>query len=88
MKLLATVGLIVLSAHAIADVIPQGDQGYRFVFGGFLWVMLVSSHDLGAPLNQCTLSADGETALQIRNATEMQNLISFSNYLGSPISRP
>ena len=82
-------------AQAFTGVIMQpgkvrlhGHTAYRFVFGGFLWVMLVSSHDLGAPLNQCTLSADGETALQIRNATEMQNLISFSNYLGSPISRP
>jgi hypothetical protein len=56
----------------------HGHMAYRFVFGGFLWAMLVSSHNLGAPLNQCTLSAAGETVLLIRNATEMQNLASFS----------
>lgn len=51
---------------------------YRFVFGGFLWAMLVSSHDLGAPLNQCTLSAAGDTVLLLRNASEMNNLTAFS----------
>ncbi len=60
----------------------NGHAAYRFVFGGFLWAMLVSSHDLGAPLNQCTLSTTGQTVLLIRNATEMQNLISFSVELG------
>ena len=76
-------------AQAFTGVIMQpgkvrlsGHTAYRFVFGGFLWAMLVSSHDLGAPLNQCTLSITGETVLLIRNATEMQNLISFSVELG------
>ena len=76
-------------AQAFTGVIMQpgkvrlsGHTAYRFVFGGFLWAMLVSSHDLGAPLNQCTLSTTGETVLLIRNATEMQNLISFSVELG------
>lgn len=55
----------------------SGHTAYRFVFGGFLWAMLASSHDLSAPLNQCTLSATGETVLLMRNATEMQNLVSF-----------
>lgn len=56
----------------------NGHTAYRFVFGGFLWAMLVSSHDLGAPLNQCTLSATGDTVLLLRNANEMNNLTSFS----------
>lgn len=56
----------------------SGHIAYRFVFGGFLWAMLVSSHDLGAPLNQCTLSAAGNTAILLRNATDMENLVSFS----------
>ncbi len=60
----------------------DGHPTYRFVFGGVLWAMLVSSHDRGAPLNQCTLSAAGETVLLIRNASEMQNLIRFSVELG------
>jgi hypothetical protein len=70
--------------QALTDIMMQpekvrlnGHTAYRFVFGGFLWAMLVSSHELGAPLNQCTLSATGETVLQIRNVTEMHNLINF-----------
>lgn len=55
---------------------------YRFVFGGFLWAMVASNHDLEAPLNQCTLSANGEAILLIRNATEMKNLTSFLEELG------
>lgn len=60
----------------------NGHVGYRFVFGGLLWAMLVLSHGLETPLNQCTLNAHGETVLLIRNATEMQNLITFSVELG------
>jgi hypothetical protein len=56
----------------------SGHTAYRFVFGGFLWAMLVSSHDFGTQQNQCTLSATGETVILIRNATEMQNLVSFT----------
>lgn len=60
----------------------NGHVAYRFVFGGFLWAMLVSNHALGTPLNQCTLSVSGETVLFIRSATEMQNLFSFYVELG------
>ena len=60
----------------------NGHTAYRFVFGGFLWALLVSSHDLGAPLNQCTLSSSGETVLLIRDAKDMKNLVSFSVELG------
>lgn len=70
---------------AFTDVIMQpekirfhGHTAYRFVFGGFLWAMLVSSHGVGAPLNQCTLSASGKTILLIRNACEMEPLVNFS----------
>ena len=76
-------------AGAFTGVIMQpgkvrlsGHIAYRFVFGGFVWAMLVSGHDLGAPLNQCTLSASGNTVILLRNATEMGNLISFSVELG------
>lgn len=56
----------------------HGHTAYRFVFGGFLWAMLVSSHDLSAPLNICTLSATGDTVFLIRDASAMENLLSFS----------
>lgn len=76
-------------AGAFTGVIMQpgkvrlnGHTAYRFVFGGFLWAMLVSSHDLGAPLNQCTLSAAGNTVILLRNATDMENLVNFSVALG------
>ena len=60
----------------------HGHIGYRFVFGGFLWSMLTSSHDLGPPLNQCTLGVNGNTVFLLRNATDMKNLVSFSVELG------
>lgn len=60
----------------------DGHIAYRFVFGGFLWAMLVSSHDLGAPLNKCTLSASGDTVLLLRNASDMDNLVAFSVEFG------
>ncbi|MHA6574969.1 hypothetical protein [Pseudomonas yamanorum] len=76
-------------AGVFTDLIMQpgkvrlsGHIAYRFVFGGFLWAMLVSNHDLGAPLNQCTLSAAGNTTILLRNATDMENLVSFSAELG------
>ena len=76
-------------AGAFTGVIMQpgkarlnGHTAYRFVFGGFLWVMLVSSHDLGVPLNQCTLSISGNTVFLLRNATDMNNLVAFSVELG------
>jgi hypothetical protein len=76
-------------AKAFTGIIMQpgrvrlnGHSAYRFVFGGFLWAMLVSSHDLGPPMNQCTLSVSGNTVILIRNATEMHNLLSFSVELG------
>ena len=59
----------------------HGHAGYRFVFGGFLWAMLVSSHDLGPPLNQCTLDKTGHTPILLRPATQMENLNRFSEEL-------
>ncbi|MXS82951.1 hypothetical protein [Nitrosomonas oligotropha] len=77
------------NSEAFTGVIMQpgkvrldGHIAYRFVFGGFLWAMLVSSHDLGAPLNKCTLSASGDTVLLLRNASDMDNLVAFSVELG------
>ena len=60
----------------------NGHTAYRFVFGGFLWAMLASSHDLGAPLNQCTLNSSGDTVFLLRNAGDMDNLAAFSVELG------
>jgi hypothetical protein len=76
-------------AGAFTGVIMQpgkvrlnGHIAYRFIFGGFLWAMLVSGHDLGAPLNQCTLNTAGNIVILLRNASEMENLVSFSVELG------
>lgn len=55
-----------------------GHTAYRFVFGGFIWTMLVSSHTLQPPLNQCVLRPSGDTVLLVRDAAEMGNLRSFS----------
>lgn len=70
------------------DVIMQpgkvrlnGYAGYKFVFGGFLWSMLVSSHDIVGPMRQCILRRSGETVLMVRDALEMDNLRAFSEVL-------
>jgi hypothetical protein len=60
----------------------NGHTAYRFVFGGFLWSMLVSSHDLGSPLNVCTLRSTGDAIFLIRKATDLDDLSSFSVELG------
>lgn len=60
----------------------NGHTAYRFVFGGFLWAILVSSHDLGAPLNVCTLRSTGDTVFLTQNATEMNTLANFFIELG------
>jgi hypothetical protein len=59
----------------------DGHSGYRFVFGGFMWAMLASSHDLRAPLRDCTLSPEGRVSILIRQAGEMRNLMAFSREL-------
>ncbi|MDV7213567.1 hypothetical protein [Azotobacter beijerinckii] len=75
-------------AKAFTGVIVQpgksrlyGHNGYKFVFGGFLWAILTSSHDLRPPLRGCTLRATGDTVILMRNAAEIPSLIEFSKKL-------
>jgi hypothetical protein len=70
---------------AFTDIIMQpgkirlnGHTAYKFVFGGFLWAILVSNHDLIPPLDQCVLQPSGKSVLLIQEADSMQNLTSFS----------
>ena len=58
-----------------------GHTAYRFVFGGFMWVFLVSSHDALPPLTQAILRPPGEMVLIIKDAGEMQNVVRFSEEL-------
>lgn len=59
----------------------QGHTAYRFVFGGFMWVFLVSSHSIQQPLSQAVLKPNNTAMLIIRDAVEMQNLVMFSEEL-------
>ena len=61
----------------------QGHKGFKFVFGGFLWVMLVSGHDTISLISECTLQADGTIMIMIRQASEMKNIVRFSRQLAS-----
>jgi hypothetical protein len=54
-----------------------GQVAYKFIFGGFMWAMLVSSQELRGPATLCTLRSNGETVLLVRDALEMENLSSF-----------
>ncbi len=59
----------------------HGRVAYRFVFGGFMWAIQVSSQDLYPPLVNCTLRPTGEAVLMIRDARDMGNLVSFAKEL-------
>ena len=59
----------------------QGHKAFRFIFGGFLWVMLVSGHNTSSLIYECTLQTDGSTIIMIRQASEMKNLVRFSQEL-------
>lgn len=60
-----------------------GHTAYRFVFGGFMWAILTSGHDLLAPYNEAILRPEGKALFLLRSAEEMQNLVNFSNELAS-----
>lgn len=59
----------------------SGHTAYQFVFGGFMWVYLISSHDVLPPLVQGVLQPSGETLLVVKDIREMQNLVRFSEEL-------
>lgn len=59
----------------------SGHTAYRFVFGGFMWVFLVSSHEVLPPLAHAVLQPSGETLLMVKDIREMQNLVRFSEEL-------
>lgn len=59
----------------------DGQIAYRFTFGGFMWVFLVSSQDLGSPLKEATLRPEGSAVIQIRSVMEMDNLAGFASKL-------
>lgn len=76
------------NGQAFTDLIMQpskmrleGHIAYRFVFGGFLWAICVSNHNVLPPLSQCFLHSSGETVLLIKDALGMQNLVDFSKEL-------
>jgi hypothetical protein len=59
----------------------SGHTAYRFVFGGLMWVFLVSSHGVLPPLSNAVLQQSGEALLIIKDIREMQNLVRFSEEL-------
>lgn len=72
-------------AGAMTDLIMQperlrfqGHGAYRFVFGGFLWAFVVSSHTLPSLVEQIAVSPDGQLSLMLRPPEEIRPLISFA----------
>jgi len=56
----------------------EGHRAFRFVFGGFLWVYLVSSHDIVAPLSTGILRPPGELLFLNRDARDLRDLVNFA----------
>lgn len=56
----------------------QGHRAYRFVFGGFLWAFMVSSHKLPALVERVAVSPDGHLSVLLRPPEEIRPLISFA----------
>jgi len=59
----------------------EGQRVYKFVFGGFMWVMFVAGDSVPAQLLPCTLQPPGNAVFVVKDATEMRNLASFSEKL-------
>ena len=58
-----------------------GQNGYRFMFGGFVWAFLVASHDLPTSYKPLVLCPNGNAVFLIQDALKMEHLASFSNKL-------
>ena len=56
----------------------DGHAGYKFVFGGFAWIFLVSSHDFRGHTVEVFLKPDGRGLFLIKEANEMLDLNSFA----------
>jgi hypothetical protein len=56
----------------------EGHRAFRFTFGGFQWVYLVSGHDIVPPLAKVILQPSGDLHFQIRDAREHPDLASFA----------
>ncbi|MEO5655337.1 MAG: hypothetical protein ABIR00_05065 [Nitrosospira sp.] len=59
----------------------SGHTAYRFIFGGFEWIFLVSSHDVLPPLSTAVLQQSGEALLRIKDIREMPDITYFSKEL-------
>lgn len=59
----------------------NGQVAYRFVFGGFLWAFYVSNQDIPVMLLPCTLQAPGTADFIVREAADMDKLVSFTTEL-------
>ena len=56
----------------------DGHTSYRFVFGGFLWAFVVSSHSTLKILSEVVLSQHGSLYLMLRPPEEIRPLWSFA----------
>lgn len=59
----------------------SGHTAYRFIFGGFMWVFLVASHDILPPLSSAVLQQSGEALLTIKDIREIHDIVNFSREL-------
>jgi len=59
----------------------DGNIAYRFIFGGFLWVFVVTSHQLPQMWAKLFLQLSGDGFFLVRDAAEMRHLQNFTRRL-------
>lgn len=59
----------------------HGNIAYRFVFGGFLWIFVVTGHQLPTSLTRLFLQPNGDAFFLVRDAAEMRYLHNFTRKL-------
>jgi hypothetical protein len=74
-----------LESTAFTQVITQPEKikidgriAYRFVFGGFLWIFIVTSHESPSSLTRCFLQPNGNGFFLVRDAVELRHLKRFT----------
>jgi hypothetical protein len=59
----------------------QGHIAYRFIFGGFLWAYVVSSHPIPKILERAFLQPSGSSLFLVKDANTAANLVGFGQEL-------
>jgi len=75
---------IVNEGEVMADLIMppltgryKGYRYYRFVFGGCMWIFVVSSHEFPSKITKAAISKEGKMVMDTREVVEIQFIVDF-----------